>query len=363
MIDLNKIKAAILTAFDEANKNVNRLKLTEAATKLLLSAQGIVNYHHKKMRGFSFDAFDDFPGNPKDLGWYYTQSLEKDFLIDQPNINATFNEALILFIEASNENIVLDANEAWGLFYRAYDYAGKISHGGSSYRYDFDKMIFELTSHRGANICMSIILILLVLDMEVQQTKCVEYYIRRLYKIVKDDDYYLILESSARILMGEDIDADTSETQRHALPQSNAIIFDKKPIDSPSTYIFTSNTEEEKWANIIKQFIADNNITTPLDGSMKNPTLAMIHHFYEKWQTQNRLLRTKIKAQDVLDFFIQKCGVKKKIQKSGEPVKDKTITNKIDGLKSKSNKLNDTPEITKNEVAIKKVWKTYTRTK
>lgn len=126
------------------------------------------------------------------------------------------------------------------------------------------------------------------------------------------------------------------------------------------TCIFISKEEEEKWANIIKQFIADNNITTPLDGSMKNPTLAMIHHFYEKWQTQNRLLRTKIKAQDVLDFFIQKCEVKKKIQKSGEPVKDKTITNKIDGLKSKSNKLNDTPEITKIEVAIKKVWKTYT---
>ena len=127
-----------------------------------------------------------------------------------------------------------------------------------------------------------------------------------------------------------------------------------------SLRIFTSEEEEEKWANIIKQFIADNNITAPLDGSMKNPTLAMIHHFYEKWQTQNRLLRTKIKAQDVLDFFIQKCGVKKKIQKSGEPVKDKTITNKIDGLKSKSNKLNDTPEITNIEVAIKKVWKTYT---
>ena len=128
------------------------------------------------------------------------------------------------------------------------------------------------------------------------------------------------------------------------------------------TCIFISKEVEEKWANIIKQFIADN-ITAPLDGSMKNPTLAMIHHFYTKWQTQNRLLRAKIKAQDVLDFFIQKCGVKKKIQKNGEPVKDKTITNKIDGLKSKSNKLNDTPEITKIEVAIKKVWKTYTCTK
>lgn len=127
--------------------------------------------------------------------------------------------------------------------------------------------------------------------------------------------------------------------------------------------IFISEVEEEKWANIIKQFIADNNITAPLDGSMKNPTLAMIHHFYAKWQTQNRLLRAKIKAQDVLDFFIQKCGVKKKIQKSGEPVKDKTITNKIDGLKSKSNKLNDTHEINKTEGAIKKVWKNYTSQK
>lgn len=127
--------------------------------------------------------------------------------------------------------------------------------------------------------------------------------------------------------------------------------------------IFTLEAEEEKWANIIMQFIADNKITAPLDGSMKNPTLAMIHHFYAKWQTQHRLLRTKIKAQDVLDFFIQKCGVKKKIQKNGAPVKDKTITNKIDGLKSGLFELNDTHEINKIEGAIKKVWKNYTSQK
>ena len=87
MKDLNKIKATILNAFGEVSKNSNRLKLTKMATKLLLGAQGMVNYHHEKMGGWSFNAFDDSPVNPKDWGWDYTKSLEKDFWIDQTNIN------------------------------------------------------------------------------------------------------------------------------------------------------------------------------------------------------------------------------------------------------------------------------------
>ena len=360
MKDLNKIKATILNAFGEVSKNSNRLKLTKMATKLLLGAQGMVNYHHEKMGGWSFNAFDDSPVNPKDWGWDYTKSLEKDFWIDQTNINKFFNEALILLIEASSGSIVLNAHEAWGVFYRAYDYAGRISNGGSSYRYDFDKMIFELTEHKAAEVCMSIILGLLVIDSKVPHTSCVEYYIRRLYKIVKDNDYYLLLESSARVIMGEDIDADTSDTQTQA---SNTIILDKKPTDAPSTSLFTSKNEDEKWTSIIKQLIVENGVNAPLDSSLKNPTLAMIHHFYAKWRTQKRLLKSNVNAQDVLDFFVNKCGCVKKIQKTGLHIKDKSITNKIDGLKSKEFQIKETPEIEKIEGQIIKVWKNYTSNK
>ena len=321
MKDLNKIKAAILVAFGEASKNGNSLKLTKTASKLLRSAQGMVNYHHEKMGGWSFDAFDEYPATPRDLGWDYTRSLEKDFCIDKTNVNKFFNEALIALSEELDESIVLNANEAWGVFYRAYDYAGRISNGGSSYRYDFDKMIYELTQHKAAEISMSITLALLVIDAKVPHSVCVEYYIRRLHRIVKDTDYYLLLEVAARKIMGEEIYAETEEPQAPVMHQSPTITSNKKSTEAPSTCTFTSEAEEEGWTDIIKKFIKDNNITTPLNGRGNNPTLAMVCYFYEKWRKEAGLL-VPHKLDTILNFFTQKCGIEK-------ATTDKNICNRI----------------------------------
>lgn len=119
--------------------------------------------------------------------------------------------------------------------------------------------------------------------------------------------------------------------------------------------IFTSEEEEDRQMNIVRKFIADNNITAPLDGSMKNPTLAMIHYFYTKWEKKIGMLRRDIIMQDVLDFFIQKCGVVKKKQKSGELTKDKSITEKNNALKRQDIELKPTHEIEEIKKTIEKL--------
>lgn len=127
------------------------------------------------------------------------------------------------------------------------------------------------------------------------------------------------------------------------------------PAQKTTTRIFTCEEEEERQTDIVRKFIADNNITVPLDGSMRNPTLAMIHYFYTKWDKKRGMLRRNIIMQDVLDFFIQKCGVVKKKQKSGELTKDKSITEKINALKRQDIELKPTDEIEEIKKTIEKL--------
>lgn len=127
------------------------------------------------------------------------------------------------------------------------------------------------------------------------------------------------------------------------------------PAQKTTTRIFTCEEEEERQTDIVRKFIADNNITAPLDGSMRNPTLAMIHYFYTKWDKKRGMLRRDIIMQDVLDFFIQKCGVVKKKQKSGELTKDKSITEKINALKRQDIELKPTDEIEEIKKTIEKL--------
>jgi hypothetical protein len=88
---------------------------------------------------------------------------------------------------------------------------------------------------------------------------------------------------------------------------------------------------------------------------MRNPTLAMIHYFYSKWDKKRGMLRRDIIMQDVLDFSIQKCGVVKKKQKSGELTKDKSITEKINALKRQDIELKPTDEIEEIKKTIEKL--------
>lgn len=119
--------------------------------------------------------------------------------------------------------------------------------------------------------------------------------------------------------------------------------------------IFVDVETEKKWTARVKAFIADHNVTRPLDGSIKNPALAMIHLFYKAWTKQKNILHRYAKDTAILDFFVAKCGVQVKVQKNGKPVASKTLTNKLSELKSEPNLLGNTDEIMRLKEEIKKL--------
>ena len=111
----------------------------------------------------------------------------------------------------------------------------------------------------------------------------------------------------------------------------------KAGLQAGKPYWFSSEEEEERWSVIVKKFVEDNQLNTPLNGRGDNPTLAMVCYFYEKWKKEPGLLVPN-KTQTILNFFTQKCGLPKSTT-------DKNICNRINEYLKGNRKFEKFPHI------------------
>jgi hypothetical protein len=109
--------------------------------------------------------------------------------------------------------------------------------------------------------------------------------------------------------------------------------------------LFDDLKTELKWAAWVKEFVKREKINAPLDGSMSNATLASMHYFRKVW-VEREILHSSNATRDplLLSFFVNRCGVSIKY-KNGKFIADKTINNKLAGLRSLGLILKNTTQI------------------
>ena len=322
MKDLNKIKAAILAAFEKLGEidTVEKFKKGDAITSnLLFGASGAVERLINKE---------------------VNNSLEVDFEVDtEGNINYYLNEEIINYNDEHPLSVPFDmypAEYVWNLFKRGYFLAAKAKGGKPLDRYNFDRYIEEEEAYGengDSDITLSITLLLLVVDSKVPQSVCVRYYIRRLQKHLEHSAFFARLK---RYIPFYETPSEESP-KLHPLPPESTTIPKENSSKKQASRIFTSEEEDDRWSVIVKKFVEDNQLNTPLNGRGDNPTLAMVCYFYEKWKKEPGLLVPN-KTQAILNFFTQKCGLQKSTT-------DKNICNRINEYLKGNRKFENSPHI------------------
>lgn len=340
MKDLNKIKAVIKAVVeDTAEYGICFKTMSQVEYKVLFGSFGVV----------------------KD--WLHRPQKDKEYLQDyhvddEEHVNYYINETIL---DYNKENPLSVPHEMYPpiyvaeLFFRGYFLAYEISGSGSVGRYNFDRDVEDAVRYGDPDVILGITLFLLVVDANIPESVCVQYYIERLQELLEHSVFFERLKSYIPMYKQETTIERALQNIKKEYTNTESSHIINKNTKKQASRIFTSEEEEERQTDIVRKFISDNDITVPLDGSMRNPTLAMIHYFYTKWDKKRGMLRRDIIMQDVLDFFIQKCGVVKKKQKSGEPTKDKSITEKINALKRQDIELKPTQEIEEIKKTIEKL--------
>lgn len=322
MKDLNKIKAAILAAFEKLGEidTVEKFKKGDAITSnLLFGASGAVKRFLIKNANNSWEIDSE--------------------INTEGNINYYLNEEIINHNDEHPLSVPFDmlpAEYVCNLFWRGYLLATKAYGGKPLDRYNFDRYIEEEEAYGengDSDITLSITLLLLVIDSNVPQSVCVKYYIRRLQKHLEHSSFFARL---TRYIPFYETPSEESP-KLHSLPPESTMIPKEKIPQNLTPRIFTSEEEEERWRVIVKKFVEDNLLNTPLNGRGENPTLAMVCYFYEKWKKEPGLLVTN-NTQTILNFFTQKCGLQKSTT-------DKNICNRINEYLKGNRKFEKIPNI------------------
>ena len=199
------------------------------------------------------------------------------------------------------------------------------------------------------DITLGIALFLLGIDTAIEHTDVLDKFITKAEERYsqplangKDSYYTRLSKAYSAKKSAATTDADALETA-----EDNAEL------------LFDDIETELKWARWVKEFLKREKINTPLDGSMRNATLASMYYFREVW-VEKKILHSSNATRDalLLSFFVNRCGVSIK-NKNGKFIADKTINNKLAGLRNdeacfkKTSQIDGLEEIIEDFVAEK----------